>query len=61
MFENIWGFVIIGGPILLAGALIWAMTHNRLSKRQQRESEGATKQLYAEQAEQDRERGTDPG
>jgi hypothetical protein len=47
--------------MLLAGALIWAMTHNRLSKRQQRESEGATKRLYAEQAEQDRERGTDPG
>jgi hypothetical protein len=58
---GLWAFVIIGGPILLAAAMLWAITHNRLSKRQLRESEGATKRLYREQEEEDRRRDAGSG
>ena len=47
--EGFWGFAIIGGPILLAVALLWAITHNRQSKGQERRTENATKELYAKE------------
>ena len=54
--DHFYAFMLIGGPILLGVVLLWAMTHNRLSRRQKQESEAATRRLYKEQGEEDRRR-----
>jgi hypothetical protein len=46
--SGIWGIVTIVGPILLAGAIIWAMLNNRGTKREVERTEEATKRLYDE-------------
>jgi hypothetical protein len=48
-----WGFVIIGGPVLFAAVLIWAMLHNRTSKAQLRRTEEATRRTHEEQKRED--------
>jgi hypothetical protein len=47
-----WGIITIVGPILLGLGLLWAMTHNRQTKRQKEESDRASRELY-EQLDRD--------
>lgn len=51
---GIWGFVVIGGPILLALALIWAKLNNRRSNASERRTEEATRNLYEQQDREDK-------
>lgn len=51
--EGIWGFVIIGGPIIFAVGLFWALTHNRGSRREIERTERATREMYKEQGRED--------
>lgn len=46
---GIWGILVIVGPIVLLGAIIWATFNNRTSKQQLRETEAATRRLYEEE------------
>ncbi len=50
---NLWGVLTILGPILLAVAIIWAIRHNRTSRREDAHTEAATKRMYDEQAKDD--------
>lgn len=56
---GIWSIAIIVGPILLAIVLLWAVMHNRTSRRQRRDTEEATRELYHEENERDRLRDGD--
>ena len=51
--EGIWGFVIIGGPIVLGLGLLWALAHNRGSRREIERTEQATRKMYEEQGRED--------
>ena len=53
--EGLWGLVIIGGPIVLGGILLWAIMHNRTSRARKAQTEQATKDLYDEQDRADRQ------
>ena len=44
--SSLWGILTILGPIVLAVALLWAILHNRTSKRQDARTEAATRELY---------------
>jgi hypothetical protein len=39
----------IAGAVLLAGVIIWAMLHNKQSRRQHDRTEAATHELYQEE------------
>ena len=54
MGSNIWGILVIVGPILLIGAIVWAMVNNRQSRRGERHTEQATRNLYQEQDADDK-------
>lgn len=54
----LWSLVTVGGPILLAAALLWAILHNRTSRRQHDATERATDRLYAAE-DRARDRGDD--
>ena len=56
MTGGLWGLLTILGPIVLAAALIWAMLHNRSSRREIERTEEATKKLYEEQNADDEAR-----
>jgi len=47
--SGLWGVVVIGGPILFVGILIWVLLNNRQSRAEKQRTEDATRQLYAEQ------------
>jgi hypothetical protein len=51
--DTIWMFVVVGGPILLGLAILYARTRNRVSPRQEAETERATQQLYKEESRKD--------
>jgi len=53
--SSIWGFAIVGGPILFALVLLWAVLHNRQSKRERDRTEDGTRQLY-EQSDRESKR-----
>lgn len=53
MADGFWGFAIIGGPILLGLAIIWAALRNRTSRRMDRHTEQATHDLYQQQDRED--------
>lgn len=38
--------MVIVGPILLAIAIIWAYTHNRITRRQARDQDAAVRDSY---------------
>jgi hypothetical protein len=40
-----WMVAVVGGPILLAAVLFWAMTHNRLSRRAREDRDAATRRV----------------
>ena len=48
-----WGLLTIIGPIVLIVAIVWAMTHNRTSKAQERRTEEATAANYDRQSAED--------
>lgn len=56
MTGGLWGLLTILGPIVLAAVLIWAMLHNRSSRREIERTEEATKRLYEEQNADDQAR-----
>lgn len=47
MGSSMWGLLVIVGPILLFAVLLWAVLNNRRTKAAHRDSETATKSLYA--------------
>jgi hypothetical protein len=48
--DYLWLFAVAGGPIILAGALIWALLRQRrLTPREQQRGDEATKRLYDEE------------
>lgn len=50
--EGLWGFVIIGGPLLLLAAFIFSWLQNRnMSAAKQQKSDMGTRQLREEIAE----------
>jgi hypothetical protein len=54
--ETLWLIVVIGGPLLLAGVIIWSMRHNRLTARQQAERDAGTRRLREEGEAEERRR-----
>ncbi|RYD58849.1 MAG: hypothetical protein EOP60_02785 [Sphingomonadales bacterium] len=56
MDATLQGLMVIVGPILLAAAIIWAMLHNRGSKRDVQRTEDATREMYDAQDIDDRVR-----
>ena len=57
MGSNFWGVLVIVGPILLVAAIAWAALNNRQSRRGERRTEEATRDLYREQDADDKLRG----
>jgi hypothetical protein len=51
-----WGLLTIIGPIVLAAAILWAMLHNRGSKREVERTEEATREMYDQQNRDDKAR-----
>ena len=48
MGSHLWSIVVIAGPVILVAAILWAMLNNRTTKRQDRQTEEATRRLYKE-------------
>lgn len=57
MGSSIWGILVIAGPILLVAAIAWAALNNRQSRRGERQTEQATRDLYREQDADDKAGG----
>lgn len=51
--DSLWGFVVIGGFLILAAALAFAKFGNRVTPEQERRTEQATRELYEEQSAED--------
>lgn len=52
MFESVpvWAIVTVGGPVVLAAIIAYALlTRRRLSPREKRERDAATRRLYDEE------------
>jgi len=52
--EKLWAFVVIGGPIIFAAGLLWAMTHNRMSRQAKDASDAGTRRFRRKQAQENR-------
>lgn len=52
--SHLWEIFVIVGPIVLAIAIGWAMLNNRQSRREDRRTEQATRDLYQEQDRADK-------
>lgn len=50
------GLMVVVGPILLAIAIIWAILHNRGSRRDIARTEAATRERYDQQDREDKAR-----
>ena len=44
-----WEILVVVGPLLLIGAIVWATLHNRQSRRGLERTEQATRDLYKTQ------------
>ena len=53
---GLWSVMTILGPIVLAAVLLWAILHNRTSKRRKDRTEDATREIYDEQSAEDTRR-----
>ncbi len=53
---GLWGVMTILGPIVLAAVILWAILHNRTSRRQKQHTEEATRKMYDAQSEEDTRR-----
>lgn len=51
--DSLWSFLIIAGPIVLLGALAFAMLRNRRTPREEAKTEAATRDLYRQEAHKD--------
>lgn len=49
MDESLWSIVTIGGPIILALAILFAILNNRRSKSEEARTESATLENYERQ------------
>jgi hypothetical protein len=47
--NELWGLLVVGGPLLLGIVLLWATLNNRRSKAEVARTERATAALYEEQ------------
>lgn len=45
---SLWAIVVVLGFIILGGAIAYAMMRNRVTPRQERRTEDATRKLYEE-------------
>ena len=54
MNSVLYTLVVIGGFIILGGAIAWAKLRNNTTPREDRHTERATRDLYREQNEADR-------
>ena len=52
--DGLYGIMVIIGPILLGAVLLWAIFNNRQTKAQERRTEQATRDLYAQQDRDDK-------
>ena len=55
--SGIWGIVVVVGPILLALAIAWAALNNRQSRKAERRTEDATRDLYRAEDAQNKDGG----
>lgn len=46
--DGLWGFVVIGGFLILAAAIAWAKFNNKQTPREEARTEAATRELYDE-------------
>ena len=53
--EGFWGFVVIGGPIVLGLVLLWAMLRNKADKGGIERTEAATRENYRAENATDRD------
>ena len=51
--DSLWAFMVVGGFIILAAAIAFAMLRNKVTPRQERRTEQATRDLYQEQSRED--------
>lgn len=49
-----WGLLTVIGPVVLAIAVLWAIFHNRGSRREVAETEAATRENYDRQDADDK-------
>jgi hypothetical protein len=56
--ELLWGFVVIGGPIILGLVIAWATLNNRRSAKDEARTEAATRQMYEQQNADDKRQET---
>ena len=54
--SSLQGVLVIVGPVVLGAVLLWAVLNNRVSRRQERETEEATRRMYDAQNEEDARR-----
>ena len=54
MNATLYSLVVIGGFIILGGAIAWAKLRNKTTPQQDRHTERATRDLYREQNKADR-------
>ena len=55
--SSLWGLMTVIGPILLAAVILWAVLHNRLSKKAEQRTEAATRKLYEDTDRADKAAG----
>ena len=51
-----WALVVVGGPIILGGVLLWAILNNRMSRRDKAASHEPATRVRREQEADDRRR-----
>ena len=51
---DFYGLMTIVGPVLLGAVLLWVVFNNRQSRRQEQNTEEATRRMYAEQERDDK-------
>ena len=50
---GLWAIIVIGGFVVLAAAIAWAMKRNKVSPEQNRRTEEATRRMYDAQSADD--------
>ena len=53
---SLWTLLVIVGPLVLIGAIAWAMINNRTTPAEDARSEAATREMYKEQSAEDEAR-----
>ena len=50
---SLWTLLVIVGPLLLIGAIVWAMMNNRTTPAEDARTAEATRRMYKEQSAED--------